>query len=829
MKTEKYILKIMLVALLWLTGFTTSDNNGGIRYRELSYAELISSGKKHITNRNYDSAQVYLVYAVAKTESEKMDASARFEALMTLGSMYHSWEAYKMASQYFLKSLEVAKELSQVDTKEVEELVAQSYQAQQDYDEAKKFYQELAKAYEETGDYRKSLSLYNRLSAMALEMDRIDEAARYASKHQELAQRANDPLLQAEAHNNIGYIYDLKQDNDLALQSYEAALHFFNKVENEAGVFHRKVNFLNNLGAAHTFLKQYDEAQQHYEEVLSIYYSNENVKGIAATHNFLAANAYVSGRSYEAIIHASKSAGIARENGYQKELLEAYNILSEAYRLDEDFKKSQEYYQEYQKLKDNINREQLTKKEGLQAHQIYVERKENELRTQIAEAEKQALALQQLKLEKERQEQELALVKQQQELQEERLKTEQLEKVRVAQALAFARQQLDAQKKQQAIDSLEKAQELQSLALRQKELEEKEKEKAIKLLESEKKIQEQQLKQEAGQKKVFIGGMVVVGFFLLFVLFALRQRSKAAKKLKLQQEEIKEKNDELTASEEELRQNMEELQTTQEVLAEQKETLEIQFQKMHQSIEYAQTIQNAILPTSRQRMAIFPESFLIYKPKDVVSGDFYWCSEHEDEKLVSVIDCTGHGVPGALMSMVGNNILNEVILQQCITDPGMVLTELNKGVRKKLSQEEGANKDGMDLGMCRIKKNNGKYHIDYSGAKHKLFVKKAGEQVTELKSDRKSIGGTSKDEHIFSTEFLELSAGDILYLTTDGYIDQSNAQRKSFSARRFKQLIDESAHLDMPEQEQVFKEALEKHMIGSDQRDDITLLAIKLD
>lgn len=224
-------------------------------------------------------------------------------------------------------------------------------------------------------------------------------------------------------------------------------------------------------------------------------------------------------------------------------------------------------------------------------------------------------------------------------------------------------------------------------------------------------------------------------FVALGYIFLNNVNAKYEASLEERHLELQDMTENLRASEEELRQNMEELQTTHEALEEKTYELDIHNAKMTKSIQYGKTIQRAVLPSEVWRKNVFPESFLIYRPKDIVSGDFYWFSRHGDKRLAAVIDCTGHGVPGAFMSLVGNNILSELILQRGIIQPAEILTTLHKRIQEKLHQHESENNDGMDLGFCLLEDlPDGQVQVTYSGAKHILYIVGDG-AVEVLRSD----------------------------------------------------------------------------------------------
>jgi serine phosphatase RsbU (regulator of sigma subunit) len=180
------------------------------------------------------------------------------------------------------------------------------------------------------------------------------------------------------------------------------------------------------------------------------------------------------------------------------------------------------------------------------------------------------------------------------------------------------------------------------------------------------------------------------------------------------------------------------------------------------------------------------------------------------------------------MSMIGYTVLNDTINKSNVTQPAQILKSLNKEVKKRLKQSEGANNDGMDLGICMFEKENDGFKMTYGGAKHKLYAW-TNNELQEFKSDRKMIGGTAVDENQdFSQITVLLKKGDILYLTTDGYIDQADDTRHSFGPVRFKNLIQSIVNLPMTEQGKAFEQALADHQKETEQRDDITVLGIKM-
>jgi serine phosphatase RsbU (regulator of sigma subunit) len=269
----------------------------------------------------------------------------------------------------------------------------------------------------------------------------------------------------------------------------------------------------------------------------------------------------------------------------------------------------------------------------------------------------------------------------------------------------------------------------------------------------------------------------------------------------------------------------------------QKNTLDRQNKNIRASIRYAETIQQAILPDTSLIDKCF-ESFVIFRPKDIVSGDFYWLSKSGSYKsgkgsfFVAVVDCTGHGVPGAFMSMIGNSLLNEMVNERNIDSPDEILELLNRNIRKSLRQDQTDNNDGMDLLLCRFDKlNSNGMKLTFAGAKRPLYIiHKDNPNIIKLKGDRKSIGGIedSKDKVRFKNHEVNLKKGDCLYLSTDGIIDQNGPDRRRFGSNRLESLLSDCFNLSIKEQEEIINKELSNFMQSEEQRDDITLLGLRI-
>jgi serine phosphatase RsbU (regulator of sigma subunit) len=247
------------------------------------------------------------------------------------------------------------------------------------------------------------------------------------------------------------------------------------------------------------------------------------------------------------------------------------------------------------------------------------------------------------------------------------------------------------------------------------------------------------------------------------------------------------------------------------------------------SINYARRLQYAILPDDKTVSSSLPESFFLYKPKDIVSGDFYWFHKKANSNMsvLAAVDCTGHGVPGAFMSMIGNFHLSSTVIDQGIADPSEILSILDKKVCAALKQEseEAVTKDGMEVSLCVIDHDELKIH--FVSAMRPLYILKKGELV-ELKGNKFSIGGFMPDKK-FTTHSVQLDRGDTFYLTSDGYADQTGGDAgKKFMSRKLKELLASIQHHTMNEQKEILEDTFEKWKGEYDQVDDVMVIGVRM-
>ncbi len=275
-----------------------------------------------------------------------------------------------------------------------------------------------------------------------------------------------------------------------------------------------------------------------------------------------------------------------------------------------------------------------------------------------------------------------------------------------------------------------------------------------------------------------------------------------------------------------------------DIISKQKEIVEHKNKEILDSINYAKYIQNALLPSEKSISELKIDCFILFKPKDIVSGDFYWIHNNpstnstEKEVYIAAVDCTGHGVPGALVSVVGNNGLNRCVKEYGIHDTGKILDKLSELVEETFEKSENELKDGMDISLlkiCSVSNSiaNNNITLQWSGANNPLWIiRKNSKILEEIKADKQPVGKFSERKN-FTSHDIVLEKGDRLYLFTDGYADQFGGEKgKKFKYRQLEDLLISSAHLSLLEQKNLLDKAFTKWKGNLEQVDDVCLIGI---
>jgi serine phosphatase RsbU (regulator of sigma subunit) len=319
--------------------------------------------------------------------------------------------------------------------------------------------------------------------------------------------------------------------------------------------------------------------------------------------------------------------------------------------------------------------------------------------------------------------------------------------------------------------------------------------------------------------------MILAGIYMIFrIRLANLRRAKEELERKVEEatEEIRDKNEELEA------QNSE-IEAQRDIVMEQRDQISEQQEELQSSIRYASRIQTAVLPPEKVIDDLLDNYFILNKPRDIVSGDFYWVAEKEKHLFFTVADCTGHGVPGAFMSMLGTTAYYEVMNSCESYDSGKFLTSLREYIKKTLhhSGEEEDRYDGMDVAMCIIHPDRSK--LCFTGANNPLYLIRNGE-LTEYKGNKMPIGKHFRDNIPFTSELIDIFEGDLIYMFSDGYPDQFGGEKgKKFKYQNLKDLLLEIHMEDLEKQKKILDETIEKWKGGKyEQIDDILVMGVKI-
>lgn len=336
-----------------------------------------------------------------------------------------------------------------------------------------------------------------------------------------------------------------------------------------------------------------------------------------------------------------------------------------------------------------------------------------------------------------------------------------------------------------------------------------------KLLKTESQLNKVELEKKSEQQKILLYSLILAALIGVYITYSLQQKKKINKLLNTKNAQISSKN----------------------------KIIEEKNKDITDSINYAKRIQNAILP-DETFIQNFYDSFVYYLPKDIVSGDFYWIKKVDRKLYFSVIDCTGHGVPGAFMSIIGYNSLNRIVEDSQLTETGLILDKLNELVINSIKKQDGKGdqvRDGMDLAFCSIDLDTS--YLEYSGANNPMYIVRTnqlandklplaiesnGFNLLEIKADKMAIGGNTNNRN-YQTHRIQLRKNDVIYLFSDGYADQFGGPKgKKFMYKRFKELILSIHNQPMSDQKEILNTTLMEWKGSLDQIDDICLMGVRI-
>ena len=600
----------------------------------------------------------------------------------------------------------------------------------------------------------------------------VNNALEYYLQSIKIKEQIGDKVGLASSFGNIGVLYNDQGNYPKALEYYLKSLKLDKVTGNKKGT----AMALSNIGLMYFNMKNNSKALEYHHQSMAIAKEIGNEMGIAGTLNNIGV-IYNSQHESEKALNSFKQSLVIEERiGHKSGIANALDCIGVVYNDKGEFSTALEYH--LRAL--DINRE-IGNKVGMSVSlqnigEIYLlmgnYRKALEKVGEGLQIAREANARQWISSSYRL-------------LSDIHLKTGQPEKA------------LDYYKQYALIkDSILNDEGNQHIARMNAQYDSEKKDNEIKLLNKEKEKQEAVSAAEGKKQRILTGsvsaGLVLLLLFSLFVLRSNRNKQKANIEITEQTAIIEERN-----------------------------------REVHDSITYAKRIQNAILPPAKFIKECLPDSFVLFRPKDIVSGDIYWVDTLKNLVVFAAVDCTGHGVPGAMVSVVGHNSLDRCLKEFSLSQPSLILDRLSQLVEETFETGENEIKDGMDISLCTINKET--LQLQYAGANNPLWIiKKNSAVITEIKADKQPIGKFDARKP-FSNHEIQLEKGDSVYLFTDGYADQFGGPKgKKFKYKQLQDLLIASQRGTMEEQMKVLNSTFEAWKMDLEQIDDVCIIGVRV-
>lgn len=643
------------------------------------------------------------------------------------------------------------------------------------------------------------ISTYQRIGTMMIRKGSYDQAMEYYLASIEICEEIGDKKGIAKAYNDMGIAYKNQGSYDKAIENYLKSLRIKEELDDRGGMS----SSYNNIAIIYAMQNIPDKAIEYFQKSLEIKEELGNKGGMASSYNNIAIIYARQDAFDEAIEYFQKALAINEETGNKMGaslcLVNIGNVQKNQGAYDQAIKSY---------LQSLAFKEELGEKRGMAMLYQNIADLNIDLADSIAtsEAQKQdylnkAVSNGLLSLE---------LAREIKALPQESSAAYTLQRAyamlgRYMEAYEYAAVYVAAR------DSLineEKTRAIQDMATK---YETEKKEQQIELQESELIAKDAVIKQQKIFRNALAAGLGAVVIVVVVIVIAFTEKKKANKKIRDQNEQILEANEEL------------------KVL---NEAISKQNNEILDSITYAQRIQAAMLPPLTLFNELLDEVFILYKPRDIVSGDFYWIKQVNQYIIITAADCTGHGVPGAFMSLLGISYLNEIVQRREITQANQVLHELRSQIKHSLRQHglPDESKDGIDMAICAIDRK--KHLMQYAGANNPMYIIKDRNgipELNEIKADKMPLGYYSGKDKPFTNHEIKLEIGDTFYLFSDGFVDQKGGkQNKKFMSRNLKKLLLEIHDQPMHDQKQHLEKTLGNWMNGRSQMDDVLIVGVRV-
>ncbi|MFM7022720.1 MAG: tetratricopeptide repeat protein [Flavobacteriales bacterium] len=752
------------------------NNSNEKAYRRYRADALLFQGVAIFKKGDFKQALLYFTTALQYSESINYPRGTS-AAERSLGIYYYQMGDYRHAIEYYKKSIAISEKIGdKVEIGKTTGQIASIYHSQGEYDKSLEYFNRAMEIADELKDMEQVALLVNKIGNVFNDKGEFDQALNYYEKSLEIYRKSGDSRGESTAYANIGNIYFRKGRYLDAQNAHLKSL----KINEEMGNKHGIANSYLTLGAIYKDQKDYNKALDYYDKALKIV----DKMGDKAMLSLIMRNM---GEIYQsqqkktlALDYFQRGLDISTKIGDVSGVSQSLNLLGNFYMNEKDFNKAGELFDQYLVTSQELGDKSAIAEAHTNVGTVLMEQKKTKDAIEHCKAgyygaiELGSLAVKSASCE--------CLYK----------AYEQLSKP----DSAFRYFRLHYAYR----DSLINNENSKAIARHEMQYEYNKKFLSDSIANAQKKeMDELRYHNESRKQKLYtymsLGAFVITLILAIGIFTNFRLKQQSNRIIKKQKELVEEKNAEIMSS-----------------------------------IRYAQRIQNALLTSDEHWDAISHDHFVYLKPKDVVSGDFYWAHYFNDNKAIWVAaDCTGHGVPGAFMSMLGIGFLNEIVVEDNIIYPNEILNRLRTKIINALRQkgQQHQQMDGMDLALCLWDKNTNK--LVYSGANNPLWVMRKGELI-EIRPDKQPVGFLLDDvSEPFTMHELQLHKGDIIYTFTDGFTDQFGGQEgKKFKFKRFRDLLKSIEKQPMYHQRDAIQEAFELWKGEHDQVDDVCIIGVKV-
>ncbi len=646
------------------------------------------------------------------------------------------------------------------------------YRNKAEYDQALSHHHQSLYFAKKTGDNQLLASAYNSIGVVYRRLDNHPKAAEYHIQGLKAAEAINDLFSVSVSLNSLGNIYSLNGQYPEALSYFTRGLTISQNMNNPRG---EAMNY-NNIGEVYEFMEQYDSAMVYYTHSLRLNRAINNQRGKSISYNAIGKIHLYKGKPEVAADLFNQALKIDLELGDRKFIVDTYTNLARSYTQMGMLDEAEKYAQKALEMANDIN------------SVIHMQWTYETLSTIYEKRQIPTKALAYFK-----------------------------------QATLFKDSVIN-EKNSRAISMLEVM-----FGMDKKEQE-------IQILKQQRDLNKKELARQVMLRNFYLAGLVFSISIIIITLYAFNVKRKSTRQLQKYKETIEENSIRLNIQQGEILAQTTEIEKLQHCLARKDQNLEDAYLIIDQyvgnntnSIRYAQKIQNALFPPLELTSPHFTEAFALHIPKNIVSGDFYWISQRWQSLYIAVADCTGYGVPGAFMSIIGMDLLNQAISQNDEVEPLEILSFLDVELRNKLRKEDDelVLKDSMDVAV--IKYQLGSHTLEYSSAHIPMAIVRNNELIEQAPTQT-SIGISSRlKKKTFTQAQISIQAGDWIYLYTDGFVDQFGGENKSkFLRKRFlSSLLDVSKNNSIGQKEEL--DAIFKTWKGNnEQTDDVLILGLKV-